>query len=319
MFRKLPPVCLTWAVMIATENKTGGFFMLKEAVNGFCMALADSVPGVSGGTVAFIMGFYDRFIGSIHDVAFGKMKEKKESIRYLLKLGVGWIIGMVLAVLALSALFENHIYTVSSLFVGFIAGSIPLIVKEEKDSFREVKKGILFGLLGIVVVAGITWLNGRVGGGSMNLGNFSVGLGIKLFFIGMVAISAMFLPGISGSTLLLIFGAYIPVISAVKGFLSMDFSYVPCLMFFGCGVLAGAATVVKGIKVCLEKFRPQAVYLILGMMIGSFYAIKMGPTTLEAAQPALGFTNFNLIAAVIGVALVLGMQAVKERSVRNDH
>mgnify|MGYP005749390945 FL=1 len=206
--------------------------MLKEAVNGFCMALADSVPGVSGGTVAFIMGFYDRFIGSIHDVAFVKMKEKKESIRYLLKLGVGWIIGMVLAVLALSALFENHIYTVSSLFVGFIAGSIPLIVKEEKDSFREVKKGILFGLLGIVVVAGITWLNGRVGGGSMNLGNFSVGLGIKLFFIGMVAISAMFLPGISGSTLLLIFGAYIPVISAVKGFLSMDFSYVPCLMFF---------------------------------------------------------------------------------------
>lgn len=168
--------------------------MLKEAVNGFCMALADSVPGVSGGTVAFIMGFYDRFIGSIHDVAFVKMKEKKESIRYLLKLGVGWIIGMVLAVLALSALFENHIYTVSSLFVGFIAGSIPLIVKEEKDSFREVKKGILFGLLGIVVVAGITWLNGRVGGGSMNLGNFSAGLGIKLFFIGMVAISAMFLP-----------------------------------------------------------------------------------------------------------------------------
>lgn len=84
-------------------------------------------------------------------------------------------------------------------------------------------------------------------------------------------------------------------------------------------MLAGAATVVNGIKVCLEKFRPQAVYLILGMMIGSFYAIKMGPTTLEAAQPALGFTNFNLIAAVIGVALVLGMQAVKERSVRNDH
>lgn len=288
--------------------------MLKEGVNGFCMALADSVPGVSGGTVAFIMGFYDRFIGAIHDMAFGGMKEKKESARYLVKLGAGWIVGMVLAVLALSALFENHIYTVSSLFVGFIAGAIPLILKEEKDSFREVKKGILFGILGIVIVAGITWLNGRVGSASMNLGNFSVGLGIKLFFIGMIAISAMFLPGISGSTLLLIFGAYIPVITAVRGFLSMDFSYFPCLVFFGCGVLAGAATVVKGIKVCLEKFRPQTVYLILSMMIGSFYAIKMGPTTLETVQPALGFANFNLIAAVIGVALVLGMQVVKERS-----
>lgn len=102
----------------------------------------------------------------------------------------------------------------------------------------------------------------------MDLSQFSLGMGIKLFFIGMVAISAMFLPGISGSTLLLIFGAYIPVISAVRGFLGLDFSYIPGLMFFGFGVLTGAATVVKGIKVCLEKFRPQAVYAILGMMLG---------------------------------------------------
>ncbi|WP_330594927.1 hypothetical protein [Roseburia yibonii] len=54
------------------------------------------------------------------------------------------------------------------------------------------------------------------------------------------------------------------------------------------------------------------------MMIGSFYAIKMGPTTLETVQPALGFANFNLIAAVIGVAMVLGMQVVKERSASGD-
>lgn len=50
--------------------------MLKEGINGFCMAPADSVPGVSGGTVAFVTGFYDRFIGSVHDLAFGKTKEK---------------------------------------------------------------------------------------------------------------------------------------------------------------------------------------------------------------------------------------------------
>lgn len=50
--------------------------MLKEGINGFCMALADSVPGVSGGTIAFIIGFYDRFIGAIHDLTFGKMQKK---------------------------------------------------------------------------------------------------------------------------------------------------------------------------------------------------------------------------------------------------
>lgn len=293
--------------------------MLKEGINGFCMALADSVPGVSGGTVAFIMGFYDRFIGSIHDLAFGRKKEKKGALLYLAKLGVGWGIGMIMAVIVLSALFENHIYVVSSLFLGFIAGAIPLIVKEEKESFRKFGKGLPFCLIGIALVAGITWANSRIGSTSMDLGQFSIGTAVELFFIGMIAISAMFLPGISGSTLLLIFGAYIPVITAVKGVLSLDFSYIPCLMFFGCGVLAGAVTVVKAIKVCLERFRPQTVYLILGMMIGSFYAIVMGPTTLETPQAALSISDFHVLAALVGVVLVLGMQMIKERSGENGN
>ena len=276
--------------------------MIKEGINGFCMALADSVPGVSGGTVAFIMGFYDRFIRSIHNLVFGKRKSKTESLHYLLKLGIGWAIGMISAVLVLSALFENHIYTVSSLF------------KEEKDSVRQTAKGMVFCIIGIVVVAGITWLNGQIGSTAMDLSRFSIGLGIKLFLIGMVAISAMFLPGISGSTLLLIFGAYIPVITAVRGLLGLNLSYVPSLMFFGFGVLTGAVTVVKLIKICLENYRPQTIYMILGMMIGSFYAIVMGPTTLHVQQAPLGLGNFQFIAMLVGVALVLGMQWFKERS-----
>ena len=288
--------------------------MLKEAFGGLCMALADSVPGVSGGTIAFILGFYDRFIGSINDLVFGKKSEKKEAVLYLAKLGTGWIIGMALAVIALSAMFENHIYGISSLFIGFIAGSIPLIVREEKESFRQLGKGIVFCVIGIAIVVGITWLNGKIGSGNMDLGQFSVGLGVKLFFIGMVAISAMFLPGISGSTLLLIFGAYIPVISAVRGFLKLDMSYLPALMFFGVGVLAGAVTVVKGIKVCLEKFRPQMVYMILGMMLGSFYAIVMGPTTLDVPKAAMSLGNFQITACLIGGLLVLGLQFIKERN-----
>lgn len=291
--------------------------MLKEGMNGFCMALADSVPGVSGGTVAFIMGFYDQFISSIHNLAFGSMNEKKSAAMYLAKLGAGWVIGMAMAVVVLSALFESHIYAVSSLFIGFIGGAVPLIVKEERDNLQNAGKGIFFCLLGILLVVGITWANGRSSGAAMELGQFSIGTSVRLFFIGMAAISAMFLPGISGSTLLLIFGAYIPVITAVKGVLSLEFSYIPCLIFFGSGVLTGAVTVVKAIKVCLEKFRPQTIYMILGMMLGSFYAIVMGPMTLEIPQEALGLANFHMIWAAIGVALVLGMQLIKERSGRN--
>ena len=302
--------------MMITENRQEVFYMLREGMNGFCMALADSVPGVSGGTVAFILGFYDRFIGSINDFVFGNMEKKKTSFSYLVKLGIGWMTGMVLAVLLLSSLFESYIYTVSSLFMGFIAGSIPLIIREEKESFggsRNILKGIGFCIAGILVVAGIAWLNGKTGVSSMDLGQFHIGTGIRLFFIGMIAISAMFLPGISGSTLLLIFGAYIPVITAVRGLLGMDFSYLPLLIFFGLGVLTGAVTVVKGIQFCLEKFRTQSVYAILGMMIGSFYAIMQGPATLKVPQPVMGFGNFQILAALVGLALVLGMQLMKER------
>ena len=274
--------------------------MIKEAIGGFCMALADSVPGVSGGTVAFIMGFYDQFIGSVHDLAFGKMEDKKKAIAYLIKLGIGWIIGMGLAVVILSALFESHIYVVSSLFIGFIAGAIPLIIREERDGFKQFGKGILFLILGIVLVAGITWLNGRAGTSSMDLSHFQLGNAIKLFFIGMIAISAMFLPGIS-------------VISAIRAALGLQLSYVPNLIFFGLGIVAGACSVVKIIKVCLERFRPQTLYCIVGMMVGSFYAIVMGPTTLEEAQAPLTFSSFHWIAGIIGLALVLGMQFAKEK------
>ncbi len=288
--------------------------MGKEGLEGFCMALADSVPGVSGGTVAFIMGFYDRFIGSIHNIVFGKAEKKKESVRYLLKLGVGWVIGMALAALVLSSLFESHIYVVSSLFIGFIAGAIPLIIKEEKENFCQIGKGVLFLILGVFVVVGITWINGRIGNASVHLSNFSIGLGLKLFVIGMCAISAMFLPGISGSTLLLVFGVYMPIINAVKGLLHLDISYIPSLVMFGGGILVGALTVVRIIRLCLEKFRVQTVYLILGMMIGSFYAIIMGPTTLERALPAMNMNSFHVISCILGFGLVLAMQMMKERS-----
>ena len=282
--------------------------MVKEISGGFCMALADSVPGVSGGTVAFLMGFYDDFIDSVNGLVFGNGRAKRNGLRFLIRLGMGWIVGMILAVLLLSSLFEQHIYGVSSLFIGFIAASIPLIIREEQESFRAFGKGIFFCLLGIALVVGITWLNGKTGSASMDLSQFSVGLGIKLFLIGMIAISAMFLPGISGSTLLLIFGVYLPVISAIRGFLGLDFSYLPSLIFFGLGVLTGAASVVKGIRFCLEKFRPQAVYMILGMMLGSFYAILQGPTTLAVPQAAMRLGSFQWLACLVGVALVAGMQ-----------
>lgn len=189
-------------------------------------------------------------------------------------------------------------------------------MEEELDCLRKKQQSFVFCLLGVAIVVGITWMNQKTGRASMDLARFSIGTALRLFLVGMAAISAMFLPGISGSTLLLIFGAYIPVITAVKAVLTLDFTCVPSLMFFGCGILAGAATVVKAIRFCLEKYRPQTVYMILGMMIGSLYAICMGPTTLETVQSALNIDNFHAVAMILGVALVYGLQKIKEKSAR---
>lgn len=287
--------------------------MIRQFINGVCMALADSVPGVSGGTIAFILGFYDKFIGSINDLFYEKGEKRKEAFIFLVKLGIGWVVGMAAAVLVLSSAFEKHIYFVSSLFMGFIIASIPLVIKQEKDAYTGHIANVVFALIGAAVVVGITFLNKTSFMTGLDLGKLSFPIAIYIFIAGMIAISAMFLPGISGSTLLLIFGLYLPVISGIKELLHMNFSAFPALCIFGVGVIAGALSVVKGIKVCLDKHRSKTMYTILGLMVGSLYAIVMGPTTLKTPEPALSVSTFSIIAFIIGIVIVAGLQFMGSR------
>ncbi len=292
--------------------------MIKTAINGFFMALADSVPGVSGGTIALILGFYDNFIGSINKVIYGSLDEKKEGIIYLLKLFVGWAAGMILAVLVLTAFFERNIYAVSSLFLGFIFPSIFIIGKEEYKVIKDKWQHTPFVIIGILVVVMLTYFNGSVNAISLDLSHFSVGSAAYLFVAGAVAIIAMFLPGISGSTVLLIFGAYLPVITAVKEVLHLNLKVFPMLVVFGVGIIFGALASVRIIQKSLEKFRSQTVMLIIGMLIGSLYAIVMGPTTLSNSNQMLGIGNFSIIFFIIGIALVVLLELVKRKLNNNS-
>ena len=286
--------------------------MILQMLNGFCMALADSVPGVSGGTIAFLMGFYDQFISSIDDLLTGNMEKKKKALGFLIKLGIGWVIGFISAVLVLTSVFESHIYAISSLFIGFIIFAIPVVVKEEKDCLIQNIKWVIFSLIGIALVAAITYFNPvSAGEGAMSFSNFNAGLGLYLFLAGAVAISAMVLPGISGSTLLLIMGIYLPIINGIKDVLHFDFSSFLPLFCFGCGVIVGVFSVVKLIRKALERFRAQTIFMIIGMMLGSIYAVVMGPTTLDVPQPAMSLGEFNIIFFVIGGVVILGMQKLK--------
>ena len=284
-----------------------------QFIRGFCMALADSVPGVSGGTIAFLLGFYDQFIDSIDDLISGTKAERKAAILFLIKLGIGWVCGFVLAVLILTSVFESHSYAISSLFIGFIIFAIPIVIKEEKECLMAKKAAVPFILVGAAVVSAITYFNPVSGEGSgVNLDHLTLGLAIFVFFAGMIAISAMVLPGISGSTILLILGLYLPIITAIKEFLHLHFESFFTVVLFGCGVLVGAVSIVKLIRKALDNFRAQTIYLIIGMMLGSIYAVVMGPTTLEVPQPAMGIHDFSILFFIIGGIVIFGLQKMKD-------
>ena len=284
---------------------------IVTALQGLCMALADSVPGVSGGTVAFILGYYEKFINSLNALV-SKDSDKKEALKFLGKLGVGWAIGLILASLVLSSVFETHIYSISSLFIGFILFAIPSIIKEEKDTLKGKYQYLIFTAIGIAVVALLTYFNPTSGGGiSVDINSLNIGICIYAFVVGMVAISAMILPGISGSTILLIFGLYIPIINSIKEVLHLQLEYLPILIVFGFGVLAGIALIIKLVKKALDKYRTQTIYTVIGLMIGSLYAIVRGPTTLKVPQEAMNFGTFNILFFIIGAAVIGAMEFAK--------
>lgn len=284
-------------------------------IRGFCMALADSVPGVSGGTIAFLLGFYDRFITSLDHLMSGIKDQRIEAIKFLLRIGVGWIVGMGAAVSVLASIFDQRIYEISSLFLGLIIFAIPMIWKEEKDALKGNYQNIPWAVLGVVLVAAITFFNPVSGKGvNISVEHLNLTLVLYIFVVAMIAISAMVLPGISGSTMLLIFGLYVPIISALKEVIHLNFSYLPVVVIFGLGVLAGIAVVIKTIRRALEQHRSRMIYFIIGMMIGSLYAIIMGPTTLEHAKAAMSVQTFHPIFFLIGIVILFGLEKVKSIS-----
>lgn len=284
--------------------------LISNFINGFCMALADSVPGVSGGTIAFILGFYDKFISSLDDLFRGSLEKKKHALIFLIKIGIGWVVGFLLSAVILSSLFESHIYVMSSLFIGFIVAAIPLVIKEEKESLKGRYQNLIFTLIGICLVVSISLLN-SYGGFNIDITKFNLINFIYIFITAGVAITAMVLPGISGSTLLLIFGLYIPIMGAIKDVLHFNFTLLPVLIVFALGLIWGIVFFVKLIRKSLEHFRSQTIYTVIGMMLGSLYSISMGPTTLDVPLDMLSFKTFNIIFFIVGIVIIILLELLK--------
>lgn len=291
--------------------------MIINIFNGFCMALADSVPGVSGGTIAFILGFYEDLLEAVNNITSRNKEKIRASIFFLIKLLIGWIIGMTTSVLFLSSMFERNIYFLSSLFIGLTTASIVYIIKNETKIIKKNNMYLLFTLVGVVLVVLISTLRGKIiPSGSIIMSELNAFECIYIFIAGLVTISAMVLPGISGSTLLLIMGVYIPIINSLDKVIKLDFSVLPGLLLFIGGVIFGIVVSVRLIRNAFRKHRSKMIYFVIGLTIGSLFAIMNGPRTMNPVNEVVNLDNFNIIGFITGIALLLFLEIFKRYSIR---
>lgn len=273
-------------------------FKWINILKGFAMGTSDLVPGVSGGTIALLLGIYNQFISSISGIFSRRFWP---SFTFLIPI----IIGMLLAMGSLSNLFnyllsQHHIPTMF-FFGGLIIGIVPYLLKISNYKTPFTTKHYMMVIAGIAILIVITLMNNgdKHAGETLTL---STSLIIKYFIAGMCASSAMLLPGISGSFMLLVFGVYGTVMLAISEVVKLNFAGLPILLAVGFGVLAGFIISSKIIQYFLTHHKLMTFALIIGFVVGSLFAVFPGlPTNI-----VMWFVS--LVVFIIGfiVSLTLG-------------
>ncbi len=244
------------------------------AIKGACMGAADVIPGVSGGTIAFIMGIYDEFVGSLASINMeavkllftGKFKAFWKHINgsFLLSLGIGIGMSIICLAGAMQYFLECHPIQTWAFFFGLIIASSVLIIRGIKGwGVKEFALGI-FGIILGVVICTLTptqtpndlWF---------------------IFLSGALAICAMVLPGISGSFILLILGKYEFIMKTISELFSgVNFGQnLLILSVFGLGVIVGILAFSKFLHWLLARWQKGTMIVLAGFIIGSL--VKVWP------------------------------------------
>lgn len=229
------------------------------------MGAADVVPGVSGGTIAFISGIYEELLNSISSFNLSLLSVlKKEGFNKVWKMVNGpfllaLLLGISISILSfaklIETLLEKHPIVIWSFFFGLVLASIIYIGKQITN---WTKLGVLFLILGALLAFYITTLN------PMILVNSSPWF---LFFAGMIAICAMILPGISGSFILVLLGAYKPVLNAIN---TKDFFNI---IVFMAGAVIGLLTFSRVLKWLFSTYKNYTLAVLIGFITGSLNKI----------------------------------------------
>lgn len=249
------------------EKKDG---TLQLILKGFLIGSSMSVPGVSGGTMAIILGIYDKMIQAVS----GFFKNIKDNMIFLLKICVGGVLGIACLAKVIGWLLEKAPVPVSFFFIGAVVGGIPVIMKTVVSAEKKNKGGVISSagfvkiaisfLIGFAAVIAISFLPKGLMEVRMDL---SLNALIFWAITGVVVALALVLPGISTSHMLVVLGLYDATLKAID---DLDFLFIGCL---GVSVIVGVFATTKPLEWLMNKYTVATYSGILGFVIGSISAI----------------------------------------------
>ncbi|MBD3296524.1 MAG: DUF368 domain-containing protein [Candidatus Omnitrophica bacterium] len=280
-------------------NRIAGTLVLM--IKGGAIGVANIIPGVSGGTMAVILGIYDRLIESIARF-FDRGSDKRAYSVFLLKIFAGGGIAIVLLANLMDYLLEEHHMFTMFTFMGLILGGIPAVIRQHGD--MRINGGrILFFAGGAAVVLGISVLAGGDPASVSEHSRTVLPQGLDSYFMlvmgGFLAGGAMIVPGVSGSFILVLIGQYAVVITSIK-----EMAFAPLAAVAG-GAAAGILVFSKTVEFCLEREAAGTYYFILGLITASFIKIFPGvPDDLSGVLAA---------AAVFAVGMLASLTLSRER------
>ena len=236
----------------------------KNIYRGFLMGISDLIPGVSGATMAFILGIYDRLIQAFSGLF---SREWKKYITFLVPLGLGIGVTFLLFSRVINFLLNDYPKPTYFFIIGVVIGILPFTAKQANFK-KNFKIGHFFLLLAVGALLALTAYNKPLDASvitSLTLLNT-----VGLFFAGWAGSIAMLLPGMSGSLLLLLVGVYGTAINALSTL------NVPVIIVIGAGVIVGFIASNRAIHYLLAKFTQMIYAIVIGLIIGSIFVIYPG-------------------------------------------
>ncbi len=289
-------------------NAAAEFF--ANVLRGVAIGVAFIIPGFSGGSVAAILGIYEKLVGSIADL----FKKFKESVLFLLPILLGMILGIAALIFPIQWGLANYPIPTVSLFVGLSMGGLPSIT----DKVKGKPKWHNFAAFALpCAVSACLMFLPTASQPQGFLFNLDAGGYVLLVLIGAVGACALVVPGISGSMLLLIFGYYTPLVELVtKNLLKgqnvgISFAVLACVL---AGVLVGFFAISALMKFLLKKFPRGTYFAILGFILGSVAAVYY--TTVKNTPQELGFLYSSPWYWIVAAVLLLAGAALSYALVR---